>query len=67
MQSIRSPRTRRPLPGGYHLLPALPTPGRIYLHPFRTLRVRRAQLGDHVVITTARYLQRDKPHAGAAG
>ena len=50
--------TRHPF--GYHVWRReLPTIGRIFLHPGRTLRARVAVLGKHcVVITSARFLQR---------
>lgn len=46
------------LPGGYAVWRGdLPTAGRIYLHPYRTLRARIDVLGKHCVITWARRLQ----------
>ena len=50
-------------PGGYRILLTLPTPGRIYLHPFHTWGARYRRLGRHDVITSARFLQRDKPRS----
>ena len=50
-----------PPSGGYQPLLVLPTPGRIYLHPRRTHDARWHCIGTHDVITTAIYLQRDKP------
>ena len=55
------PSKRRP--GPYHVLQSLPTPGRVQLHPFRTLLAREETIGKHLVITTALYLQRDQPRA----
>ena len=59
---------RRETRGGYALRTrALPTPGRIYLHPARTWGARWRLLGDHDIITTARWLQGSEPHQRSRG